>query len=144
MFRIAIVCIALVAGCGGGDGSASGQAATDCPLVVFSFRDIGTTAEIPWEMARGRGRISAASMLRDEVEPEGYGRILREAMDRNMLIALVSDTVPRQTLGDDDMVIWTEQAGLVRTVPEELLGQLPDTLVLDRASQRISVLVPFS
>lgn len=131
MSRTIVVCIALVAGCGGGGGPEGGPETSGNPLLMFSLRDMETTAEIPWEIAQGHGRISMASMLREGEETEGYPRILREAMDNGMLIALVSDTVPRQTLGGDDMVIWTDQAGRVRTVPEELLGQLPDTVVLD-------------
>ncbi len=131
MTRAALLCISLIAGCGSSIGPRNPSSFEYSPFIIIAFRGMETTAEIPWDIAGGRGRISAAALIRGEVEPGGYEPLLEEAMDRGMLVALVSDTIPGLSLGGDDMRIWTDSSGGLHSSPEELLSQTPESMVLD-------------
>ncbi|MBN2586356.1 MAG: hypothetical protein JXR55_03605, partial [Candidatus Fermentibacteraceae bacterium] len=131
MTRTALLCMALISGCGSGNGPGTASSLEYSPIIIIAFRGMEATAGIPWDIAAGRGRISAAALIHGDVEPGGYAPLLEEAVERGMLVALVSDTIPDLSLGDDDMRIWSDSSGGLHTSPEELLSQLPGSMALD-------------
>lgn len=133
-FGVAIVSLLLLSGCGGeGALHEVGGPPVMVPLVAVSFRQMPSSADIPWALGRGRGDLSAAVLLDGEPDPGGWMAVLEEARSSGLLVALVSDRDPGLEIGGDDILVRTDSLGRVHTLPPELAAQLPPTMALDSA-----------
>ncbi|OPL18989.1 MAG: hypothetical protein AVO35_03420 [Candidatus Aegiribacteria sp. MLS_C] len=134
-FRSVAVSMLLLSGCGGGGNGMQGERSPQArmPLVAVSFREMPSSADVPWALRRGRGDLSAAVLVNGEQDPGGWMDILMEARSSGLLVALFSDRVPGMVMGPDDILIWTDSMDRVHAEPPELASQLPSTMALDSA-----------
>lgn len=121
----------IVLGCGS-DPAVTGRQGSDYrPVVIMSFRESGISPEIPWDISSGRNDVSSAALISTGAEGPDRWQILDESLERGLLVALVSDTVPASDLGPDNMMIWTSEGDSVITSPSELMLELPARMDLD-------------
>ena len=106
------------------------------PLVVIVVTDDGpASAELPWTLSDGVPNVSAAMISPDE-DP-GPGRmtpeesIIQEALEADMLIALIDAGELPENMDRDHIRIVTEQDGSPSSSPLEISEDLPDSVWKD-------------
>ena len=106
------------------------------PLVVIVVTDDGpSSAELPWTLSDGALNVSAA-MITPDVEP-GPERmtpeesIIQEALEADMLIALIDAGELPENLDRDHIRIVTEPVGSPSSSPPEISEDLPDSVWKD-------------
>jgi hypothetical protein len=107
------------------------------PIIIIQFRKTAVSSSLPWCISDGRDNVSAAVLFQDNnaVIPEN-SRLVHEALENDMLLALVSDSCLNYPISNDHIQIWIDSSGSVQTLPEELLDKVSCSAWLDNTSRQ--------
>lgn len=128
VFTLALV---IATGCGRTGESPDSASPALPPLLIVQFRGTEESPDLPWEISRGRDRISSSMLIGPAVKPSACDPVVREALNAGLLVAMVTDSIPLMSPGSDGMSIWTDGSGGVHSLPVELMAGLPDSMALD-------------
>ncbi|MCK4806567.1 MAG: hypothetical protein KAT09_02925 [Candidatus Aegiribacteria sp.] len=134
---IALILLLIIAGCGRNVEQSDNSNSDYSPIIVIQFRKTGVSSILPWGISTDRDNVSAAMLFPDDapVNPES-SRLVHEALENNMLMALVSDTCFSYWIGRDHIQIWIDSSGTARALPEELLDGISCSAWLDNTSHQ--------
>lgn len=135
--------LALAAACGKSADSLNMTGQTYDPLIVVRFRGIPRHPDIPWSVSESGEHISGCIFSGRSSEDGGsFVNVTEEAVEKGMLLAVISSWPPPVDLvtEEDDMRIWSDSNGALRTSPLQLSRQLPDSLELEKVSSQSAVL----
>jgi hypothetical protein len=114
------------------DGAFSGTSpeAETWPLVVLLI-DEGPelSPAIPWSLAEGRENLSIGMVTSSGADSEENPaeKLLREALDAGMLVALVDAGSLPEGLAREHIQIWTDGSGAPVSIPGEISDSIPDS-----------------
>lgn len=95
------------------------------PVIIFHFRDLrpSPSPDLPWNICDMGEHISGAVLLPETLETNLFSetRLIQEAIDNGMLLALVNDSCFNQDLSRDHIQICIDSAGNAASMPEGLL-----------------------
>ena len=94
------------------------------PVIIIQFRETLISSTLPWDISMDHDNVSA-SVLHPDNNPAftETSQLVREAIENDMLVALISDSCLNYRIGEDHIQIWSDSSGIVRSLPEELLDK---------------------
>jgi hypothetical protein len=131
--RLASAALLILCSCGIGGQSepvAERPAAETWPLVVLLVDEgLESSPAVPWNLSEGRERISIGMVARAQADSPGppTERLLREALDAGMLVALVEAGSLPGDLDREHIQIWTDSSGAPVSIPAEIAVSIPDS-----------------
>jgi len=132
----ALLFLLILSGCGDENGSSDAVSSEYSPLIVINFLHTGVSPRLPWNISPDRDKLSAC-MLYDGLDGIllECNRLVRDAIDSGLLVAVISDSLTGYEISRDHMQIWVDSSGCVRALPEELLEEIPDSEWMDKISR---------
>ena len=107
------------------------------PVIIIQFRETDVSSSLPWDISEDHANVSA-SMLHPDNNPAFTmtSGLIREAIENDMFVALISDSCLNYQIGDDHIQIWFDSSGTVRSLPEQLLDENLDPGWLNNISHQ--------
>lgn len=134
------IILVIATGCGRAEESTESASPVLPPILIVQFRGTEESPDLPWEISRGRSDVSSSMLIESVMKLPAYGPIIQEALNMEMLVAIVSDSIPDLSPGRDGMSIWTDSSGAVQSLPGELMESLPDSMELDVTKNHLLLL----
>ncbi len=133
----ALILLIIITGCGRNTEPPDLSEPDYSPILIIQFRETEVSSSLPWDISSGRDDVSAAVLLpaRDPVFPES-NRLVTEALENDMLIALISDSTLNYLISRDHIQIWIDSSGSVRALPEELLDEISCSVWMDNTNRQ--------
>lgn len=115
------------------------------PMIIIHFRETEISSSLPWDISSDRSDVSASMILSGNVEIiTENNRLIREALENNMLLAIVSDScITHPITNRDHIQIWTDSTGSVKALPEEILDEIPNSEWLSNSRRHYILLQLF-
>ncbi len=102
------------------------------PIIIIHFTHAGPSSDLPWKISSDRSDLSASMLFQDmDSKTPMISYLVNEALEKDMLITLVSDSCLVYEISEDNMQIWMDSSGTVRTQPDDLITEIPATNWLD-------------
>jgi len=141
----AIVFLLIIAGCRqDNEQSYTGDSAYS-PVLVIQFIGTGTSPSLPWDISPGRDDVSASMLFPGVTDVKAESnRLIQEALDNEMLLALVSDSCKNYSvLSSDHIQIWVDSTGNVKALPQELMNEISGSAWLENTTRQDMLLQLF-
>ncbi len=120
----ALMLLLLIAGCGEDVGQLENGDSDYSPVILIQFRETEISSSLPWDISMNHDNVSASMLFPDNNAAfKVTSRIVQEAIENDMLVALVSDSCLNYQISGDHIQIWFDSSGTVRSLPEELLDE---------------------
>jgi len=129
---MALLLLLIAAGCEQ-DGEPSDTGHSDySPVIIIQFKHVRSSSDLPWKISSDRADVSASMLFPDDnSETPRISYLVNEALEKDMLLTLVSDSCLISETGEDNMQIWVDSSGIVRTQPKDIITEIPGTDWLD-------------
>ena len=107
------------------------------PIIIIQFHETEVSSSLPWDISSSRENVSA-SMLHpdDNLSIPGNSQFVFEAIENNMLVALISDSCLDYQISGDHIQIWVDSSGTIRSQPDKLLDESLGSTWLDNTSRQ--------
>ncbi|MCK4670920.1 MAG: hypothetical protein KAT47_00155 [Candidatus Aegiribacteria sp.] len=100
------------------------------PIIIVNLRELAPSPDLPWTITERGERISGAILMQEE--PEAIRSIeqelIQEAVESDMLLAVISDRYFDYGLNQDHIQIWTDKTGDIVSIPSGLAEDFEDSL----------------
>ncbi len=107
------------------------------PIIIVQFRDTEISSSLPWDISSSRENISVSMLLPDDnVSVPGSSQLVLEAIENNMLVAIISDSCLNYQISGDHIQIWVDNSGTIRSQPEKLLDKNLGSMWLDNTNRQ--------
>ncbi len=137
MINMTLVLLLIIAGCKG-DAQPSDNGDSDySPIIIIQFRETEISPSLPWDISMNRDNISASVLLPDNNATfRESGKIVQEAIENDMFVALISDSCLNYQISGDHIQIWLDSSGTVISLPDKLLDENLDSAWLSNTSRQ--------
>lgn len=137
MIDMTLILLLLITGCNRDNEQCDTGITEYSPVIIIHFRETDVSPSLPWDISEDHTNISA-SMLHPDNNPAAAAtsQLIREAIENDMFVALISDSCLNYQIGDDHIQIWFDSSGTVRSLPEQLLDESLDPGWLDNISHQ--------
>ena len=100
------------------------------PIVIVNFRELAPSPDLPWIITEKGEHISGAMLMPEEPETirSAEQQLIKEALEYNMLLAVISDRYSSYDLNQDHIQIWTDKTGNTISIPSGLTEEFEDSL----------------
>ncbi len=100
------------------------------PIVVVNFRELTPSPYLPWTITERGDHISGAMLMLEDPETIRYTEqeLIQEAVENDMLLAVISDRYFSYDLSHDHIQIWTDKTGNTVSIPSGLTEEFEDSL----------------
>ncbi len=103
------------------------------PIVILNFRNLAPSPDLPWIIAERGDHISGAMLMREEPEiiQSQEEILIQEAVEKDMLLSVISDMHLYYDLNQDHIQIWIDKTGNTVSIPAGLIEEFEDSLWTD-------------
>ncbi len=100
------------------------------PIVILNFRDLAPSPDLPWIITERGEHVSGAILMPEESETMRFTEqeLIQEAVENDMLLAVISDRYFHYDLNQDHIQIWTDKTGNTVSLPSGLIEEFEDSL----------------
>ncbi len=100
------------------------------PIVIVNFGELAPSPDLPWIITERGEHISGAMLMPEEPETirPTEQRLIQEAFESDMLLAVISDRYSSYNLNQDHIQIWTDKNGNTVSIPSGLAEEFEDSL----------------
>lgn len=135
---VALVLLLIIAGCRSDEEPNVSDDSDYSPIIIIQFRETGVSPHLPWDISSNRDNVSASMLFSDN---NAYlfmenTRLVNEAIENDMLVALVSDSCLNYQISSDNIQIWLDSSGTTQSLPVKLLDDIPGSAWLDNYSRQ--------
>ena len=111
------------------------------PIIIIQFRDTEISSSLPWDISSGHENVSTSMLFPDNNETfPGSIQLIQEAIEYDMLVALISDSCLNFQISGDHIQIWLDSNGTIKSQPEKLLDENLGAEWLDNTSRQDNLL----
>jgi len=133
----ALIVLLLIAGCKRDAEPPDSGNSDYSPFIIIQFRDTEISSSLPWDISSGRENVSVSMLFPDNnVTYPGSRQLLHEAIENDMLVAIISDSCLDYQISGDHIQIWLDSSGTISSQPEELLDENLGAEWLDNTSRQ--------
>ncbi len=120
----ALVFLLLMAGCKRDAEPRVSGSSDYSPIIIIQFRETEVSSSLPWDITSSHDNVSASMLLPDNNATFlGTRQLVHEAIENDMLVALISDRCFDYQISGDHIQIWLDSSGTVRSRPENILDE---------------------
>ncbi len=100
------------------------------PILVVNFRELAPSPDLPWTITERSEHISGAILMPEELEAIRLTeqKLIQEAVENDMLLAVISNRYLSYDLSRDHIQIWTDKTGNTVSIPSVLAEEFEDSL----------------
>lgn len=100
------------------------------PIIIVNFGELTPSPDLPWIITEGGEHISGAMLMPEELETilSTEQELIQEAVENDMLLAVISDRYFSHDLSRDHIQIWTDKTGNTVSIPSVLAEEFDDSL----------------
>ncbi|MCK5116693.1 MAG: hypothetical protein KAR44_08840 [Candidatus Aegiribacteria sp.] len=107
------------------------------PIIIIQFRETEISSSLPWDISSSHDIVSASVLFPDDNPPfQGTRQLVYEAIENDMLVALISDSCLDYQISGDHIQIWLDSSGTVRSRPENILDKNLSSAWLENTSRQ--------
>ncbi|MCK4505414.1 MAG: hypothetical protein KAW14_07350 [Candidatus Aegiribacteria sp.] len=99
------------------------------PTIIVNFGELAPSPDLPWTITERGEHISGAMLMPEEPETirSTEKELIQEAVENDMLLAVISDRYFSYDLNQDHIQIWTDKTGNTISIPSGLAEEFEDS-----------------
>ncbi len=132
-----LIFLLLIAGCKRNAEPYDNSDSDYSPIIIIQFRETGISSSLPWDISSNRDNVSVSMLFPDNNTTFlENSRLVHEAIENDMLVALVSDSSLNYRISRDHIQIWLDSSGTARSQPVKLLDEIHGSAWLDNPNRQ--------